>query len=183
MNWQRAHQFQCFWMLPLIAITALAIGYGYEREAAIGELLWLIPAGVLAWTLIEYMLHRFVFHLGISNPRIRALVDSFHHEHHVHPRDVAYLFVRPGYAIAVSLLLAGVLVALTDNLFRTAGLISGIWTGFLWYESVHYRVHLTAANGGWIGHRRRAHFQHHFHSSKRRFGVTTSLWDHVFRTG
>ena len=136
----------------------------------------LFPFGVFLWTPIEYLLHRFVFH------RFRGIVGSFHHEHHAEPRNLKYLVVRPAYAVGVSALLVTGAWSLTGNFAQTACLMSGIWAGYVYYESVHYRVHFSSAAGGLIGLQRRAHFRHHFYNSKQCFGVTTPLWDYVFRT-
>jgi 4-hydroxysphinganine ceramide fatty acyl 2-hydroxylase len=132
--------------------------------------------GILLWTLLEYLLHRFVFH------RFRGIVGSLHHEHHGAPRNIQYLFVRPGYSIGVSALFIALLWWISGDIAQTLQLMAGIWAGYLYYESVHYRVHFTPADGGWIGRQRRAHFRHHFHNARKCFGVTTPLWDYVFRT-
>jgi len=47
---------------------------------------------------------------------------------------------------------------------------------------VHYRVHVGDANRGWIARQRRMHFHHHFRNSKQSFGVTTPIWDYIFKT-
>jgi sterol desaturase/sphingolipid hydroxylase (fatty acid hydroxylase superfamily) len=132
--------------------------------------------GIVLWTLLEYLLHRFVFH------RFRGIVGSFHHEHHGAPRDAKYLFVRPPYSIGISALFVALIWWMTGDIAQTLKLMAGIWLGYLYYESVHYRVHFSPADGGWIGRQRRAHFRHHFHNSRKCFGVTTPLWDYVFRT-
>jgi sterol desaturase/sphingolipid hydroxylase (fatty acid hydroxylase superfamily) len=132
--------------------------------------------GLILWTLIEYLLHRFIFH------RFRGFVGSFHMEHHVTPGNLKYLFVRRPYAIGVSVLAIAVIGFITGSFLQTAGLIGGIWTGYLYYESVHYRIHFTSGEGWLIARQRRAHFRHHFHDAKRCFGVTTPVWDYVFRT-
>jgi hypothetical protein len=132
--------------------------------------------GILLWTLLEYLLHRFVFH------RYRGIVGSFHHEHHGAPRNLNYLFVRLPYSIGLSAVFVAAIWALTGDIVRTMQFMAGIWLGYIYYESVHYRVHFSPAEGGWIGHQRRAHFRHHFHNSRKWFGVTTPLWDYVFRT-
>jgi hypothetical protein len=132
--------------------------------------------GVVLWTLIEYLLHRFVFH------RFHGIVGSFHHEHHQEPRNLRYLFVRPAYGAGISMLSILVIWAITGDMSQTLKLMAGIWLGYAYYEIVHYRIHFTATEGGLIGLQRRAHFQHHFHNSRRCFGVTSPLWDWVFRT-
>src|SRR5262245_35956039 len=139
----------------------------------------LVPAfilGLVFWTLIEYLLHRFVFH------RFRGIVGSYHLEHHAAPRDLRYIFVQKSWAIGISALLILALWGVTGNLLQTVGLMGGIWAGYLYYESVHYRVHFTASEGWWIARQRRAHFRHHFHDARKGFGVTTPIWDYVFRT-
>jgi hypothetical protein len=132
--------------------------------------------GLVLWTLLEYLLHRFVFH------HFHGIVGTYHLEHHVAPRDLRYIFVRKPWAVGISVLLILVLWGLTGNFLQTAGLMAGIWTGYLYYEAVHYRVHFTSSEGWLIARQRRQHFRHHFHDARRCFGVTTPLWDYVFRT-
>jgi 4-hydroxysphinganine ceramide fatty acyl 2-hydroxylase len=132
--------------------------------------------GIFLWTLMEYLLHRFVFH------RYRGIVGSFHLEHHGAPRNLTYLFVKPPYSIGISLLLIVVIRAITGNIVQTLEFMAGIWLGYVYYESVHYRIHFSPADKGWIARQRRAHFRHHFYNNRKWFGVTTPLWDYVFRT-
>src|SRR6185503_5314008 len=91
--------------------------------------------GIVLWTLLEYLLHRFVFH------RFRGIVGSFHHEHHGTPRNLQYLFVRPVFSIGVSVIMVGAIWALTGSIVQTLQFMAGIWLGYAYYESVHYRVH------------------------------------------
>jgi sterol desaturase/sphingolipid hydroxylase (fatty acid hydroxylase superfamily) len=132
--------------------------------------------GIISWTLLEYLLHRFVFH------RFRGLLGSLHHEHHGTPRNLQYLFVRPPYSIGVSALSVLMLWLATSNIVQSLQFMAGIWLGYIYYETVHYRVHFSPAEGGLLRRQRRAHFRHHFHNAKKCFGVTSPLWDYVFRT-
>jgi sterol desaturase/sphingolipid hydroxylase (fatty acid hydroxylase superfamily) len=175
-------RFPCFWLLPVIGIALLAVTKQYEGNGGIWSLLWLLPLGILLWTLLEYVLHRFVFHLRARNATLRGILDTLHQNHHADPRDIRFLLVQPAYALVISAVIASGIVAITGKPFWMAGLMCGIWAGFLAYETVHYRVHLSSSETGWIRKRRRAHFHHHFSNARRCFGVTTSLWDHVFGT-
>ena len=168
-------------MLAMVLIYAAGL---LEPERPATDFLWLFPLGVFAWTLLEYGLHRFVFHvlLDFRNPAVSEFVNASHLSHHAAPRDPDKLLVRPGYGLAVSALLFGSAYLLSGSIFSAAGIMAGIWAGFLYYEAVHYRVHLTAAPSGFIARQRRAHFYHHFTNRKRCFGVTSPLWDYVFRT-
>jgi sterol desaturase/sphingolipid hydroxylase (fatty acid hydroxylase superfamily) len=135
------------------------------------------------WTALEYGLHRCVFHLDGENTAARRMLTLSHFDHHDDPRDAGKVLVRTEPALILSLVLFLLLYAVSLNLSWTAGLMAGVWSGFLYYEIVHYRVHCTPATSGLIGRQRRAHFHHHFAHNGQCFGVTTPLWDYVFRTG
>jgi 4-hydroxysphinganine ceramide fatty acyl 2-hydroxylase len=182
---ERLWYFRSFWIFPLTALALLSITDRVDPPNRIGELLWLFPLGVLIWTLLEYGLHRFVFHVRVplTSPRLRAIVNSSQHlEHHASPRDRSRVLVHPVFGMVVSLIVYGILYASLGNLFEAAGVMSGVWAGFLYYEAVHYRVHFSLSPSGLIGWQRRAHFYHHFTNNKRSFGVTSPLWDYVFRS-
>jgi len=53
---------------------------------------------------------------------------------------------------------------------------------YLYYEWLHWASHKvapTTAYGRWV---RKNHFAHHFNSPKHNHGVTSGIWDVVFRT-
>jgi 4-hydroxysphinganine ceramide fatty acyl 2-hydroxylase len=181
---KRLLRFRCFWIFPALAIVLLYIASRVEPQRPNADLVWLFCIGVFMWTLLEYGLHRFVFHIHfqVRSRRLRELLNASHMNHHAAPRNADKLLVRAPYAMAVSLVLFAVVYSLSRSLFSTAGSMAGIWAGFLYYEAVHYRVHLTTSPSGLIAIQRRAHFHHHYTNHERCFGVTSPLWDHVFGT-
>lgn len=181
---ERLYRFRSFWIFPLLATLLLTISSRAEGPENRSHFLPLFAVGLFAWTLIEYGLHRFVFHVQIPlrNPRLRELVNSSHLTHHASPRDPDKVLVRSFYGIAVSIVIYGLVYLITGSLFSAAALMTGIWAGFLYYEAVHYRVHFSLSPSGLIARQRRTHFYHHFSNNKRCFGVTSPLWDYVFGT-
>ena len=181
---ERLVRFRSFWIFPLLAVVLLYASFRVEPKSRLGALLWLIPLGVLMWSLLEYGLHRFVFHIRfeLRNPKLKEIINASHLSHHAAPRDPSKLLVRTSYGLFISGLLFALLWAASGSLYSTAGVLAGIWVGFLYYESVHYRVHLTHSASGLIAWQRRSHFYHHFTNKDRCFGVTSPLWDHVSRT-
>ena len=181
---ERLYRFRSFWIFPLIAIALVYTTSRIESQARVGDLLWLLPLGMLIWTLLEYGLHRFVFHiqLPIRNARLRDIVNASHLGHHAAPRDPRKVLVQPLYGLVISAVLYGSISAITRDMFSAAGVMAGIWAGFLYYEAVHYRVHFSLSGSGLIARQRRAHFYHHFTNNKRCFGVTSPFWDWVFST-
>ena len=181
---ERLYRFRSFWIFPPIALVVLNLAFRAEPQSSRIDLLWLFLLGMVIWTLLEYGLHRFVFHIQVppQNPRLRNLVNAIHLGHHSSPRDAMKVLVRPVYALAVSAVLYGILDLVSSSLFVSAGIMAGTWAGFLYYEAVHYRVHFSLSPSGIISRQRRAHFHHHFTNNRRCFGVTSPLWDHVFGT-
>jgi sterol desaturase/sphingolipid hydroxylase (fatty acid hydroxylase superfamily) len=171
-------------MFPSLAILLISVSRLLEPGRQARELLSLFPVGVFAWTLLEYGLHRFVFHIDFEfrNQKTAEFINGSHLNHHAAPRDPDKLLVKPGYGLTVSSILFAFAYLLSGSLFTASGIMAGIWAGFLYYEAVHYRVHLTTAPSGFIAQQRRAHFYHHFTNKEKCFGVTSPLWDHVFRT-
>jgi sterol desaturase/sphingolipid hydroxylase (fatty acid hydroxylase superfamily) len=90
--------------------------------------------------------------------------------------------VQPLYGLVISAILYGLMYAAIRNPLSATVVMIGIWTGFLYYEAVHYRVHFSLSPSGLIARQRRTHFYHHFTNNKRCFGVTSPLWDYVFGT-
>jgi 4-hydroxysphinganine ceramide fatty acyl 2-hydroxylase len=181
---ERLYRFRSFWIFPLVAAALLWFAFRLEPHRRSTDLLWLFAIGVFCWTLLEYGLHRFVFHIQIPlrNARLRDLVNASHAAHHAAPRDPNNVLVKPLFGLVVSAILWGAAYIVSGSVFSAAGIIAGIWAGFLYYEAVHYRVHFSLAVSGLVARQRRAHFYHHFTNNKRAFGVTSPLWDYVFGT-
>jgi 4-hydroxysphinganine ceramide fatty acyl 2-hydroxylase len=181
---EELYRFRSFLIFPVIAFVLLWVSMDAEPSRRPSELLWILPIGILTWTLLEYCLHRFIFHIQVPlrDPRLREIVNASHLAHHASPRDRGKVLVRPGYGLVVSSILYGLIYLLTRSVFLTSGLVAGVWAGFLYYEAVHYRVHFSLSGSGFIARQRRTHFYHHFTNNKRCFGVTSPLWDYVFGT-
>ena len=174
-------RFCSFWFYPSAAAILVYFAARVETDRSFIEYLWLVSAGLLLWTLLEYGLHRVVFHWSPSNASLRELVYQFHLAHHADPRNPNKIFVRPLFSIPLSALILSTLHAWTTSLFSAGGLMMGLWAGFLYYEWVHYSVHVRSRSHGVEWHRRR-HFFHHFIDEKNCYGVTSPVWDVVFGT-
>jgi sterol desaturase/sphingolipid hydroxylase (fatty acid hydroxylase superfamily) len=139
--------------------------------------LFAIGLGAVAWTLLEYLLHRFVFH-GASATRLGA---KEHRRHHAQVDYFAPWWKKALAALAataVMLPLAIVAEGATIGLSFTAGFIGM----YLLYEVLHRRAHTHPPKGPYGRWRRRNHFAHHFVDPRRGQGVTTPVWDWVFGT-
>jgi sterol desaturase/sphingolipid hydroxylase (fatty acid hydroxylase superfamily) len=157
----KAEYFADFFITPPItlAFAALSISRGFS-VAWIAMFL----AGVAAWTLYEYVLHRFGLH---QLPVLRDI----HALHHLNQKD--HIGVHPAVTAAIYAafwLLFGI---------HSSALMVGFSTGYIGYAALHTACHYSAA--GQLGAAKRRHVAHHrYHNVN--YGVTTSFWDRLFGT-
>lgn len=138
--------------------------------------------GVLAWTFTEYMLHRFLFHMR-PGPVRKAKIRQFmmHGYHHEFPNDKMRLVAPPLMSWPIGLGLA-LLYRLILGPVAWWPMFAGTCLGYLAYDWIHYYTHHftpTTALGKYL---RRIHMVHHFANSEANHGISSPLWDVVFRT-
>jgi len=154
-------------LLLLLLASTLAWGTPW------GDVAWFCAgvAGVVAYSLLEYVLHRFVLHHLRPFSRMHGL-------HHLHPAALVGTPTAYTAAIGGSVLLAAWWAA-GWNL--GCGFTFGVMLGYFWYGLVHHAVHHWSARKGSYLHRlKRRHNVHHYAPQACNYGVTTSFWDQVF---
>lgn len=140
----------------------------------------LFVLGLLAFTLIEYLTHRYVFHMDTYTELRKKIQYLFHGVHHEYPKDKTRLAMPPiaSVTLATALLLIFRLV-MGDLVFS---FLPGILMGYAEYLFVHYILHAyqPPKNGFkilWIHHG-----IHHYKNPEKAYGVSSPLWDYIFRT-
>jgi dihydroceramide fatty acyl 2-hydroxylase len=164
--------------LPVIAAMVWHSAFHY---APYGGMLLGVPAGVVLWTLTEYAIHRGLFHFTPRHRIGRALAYLIHGVHHAYPSDPGRLVMPPVVSVPLAVLFYALFVAAAGQQLGEA-LFVGFVAGYVAYDTVHYIVHTRPARARWLTALQQNHMRHHFERHDRRFGVSTTLWDHVFRT-
>jgi sterol desaturase/sphingolipid hydroxylase (fatty acid hydroxylase superfamily) len=139
-------------------------------------------AGVLTWTLTEYVLHRYVFHWTKDTPRGRRLHFLIHGVHHDYPSDKDRLVMPLGVSVPLSLFFYWLFVMVMFGVHLGEPFFAGFVVGYLAYDGTHYAIHHFRPQtriGKWL---RRHHMLHHHADHDGGFGVSSPLWDLVFRT-
>lgn len=164
-----------------VPVVAGGIWLGLDRGLSAGTVALLVLAGLVIWTPTEYWLHRLVFHW---QPRFRGgdrLHFMIHGVHHDHPNDAMRLVMPPAASIPLAALFGG-LFALIFGAPHAYPLFSGFIAGYLVYDYTHYHVHHHTPKTD-LGRRlREQHMRHHFQDHHYGFGVSSPLWDVVFKT-
>jgi dihydroceramide fatty acyl 2-hydroxylase len=153
---------------------------GADRGWSAWQLVLLTLGGLGIWTLTEYWLHRLVFHWEPDNDFGRRMHFIIHGVHHDHPNDKLRLVMPP----AVSIPLAALFFLAFSVLFGDAAfpLFAGFIGGYLGYDYTHYYVHHFVPKSEFAKRLREQHMRHHFQDHRFGFGVSSPLWDVVFRT-
>ena len=141
----------------------------------------LYAGGVLAWTLTEYVLHRFFFHWIPAGKFGARMHFVFHGVHHDYPNDTMRLVMPPALSVPLAALFY-LLFLLLFGKALAAPFFAGFVSGYLFYDLSHYAIHhATLKHPFWLNLKKH-HVFHHYKDGKRGFGVSSKLWDKVFNT-
>jgi len=152
--------------------TALLAAGVRQHRGSWAAAFFTVLAGLIVFSFIEYVFHRWIFH-GPESMYRRG-----HDSHHVDPRgyDALPFFLPSAILLGLTLAFSWVMPA------AHACLMGGsIAFGYVAYGLSHFAIHATRFRQPWIRHWAARHHVHHHHPDAN-FGVTTSLWDHVLGT-
>jgi sterol desaturase/sphingolipid hydroxylase (fatty acid hydroxylase superfamily) len=167
------------WFIPVIAVC---LWYSSARQGLdtllIGGLFF---AGLLGWTLVEYLLHRWLFHLPPSSIRIVKEVQYvLHGYHHDFPDDPGRLVAPPALSWPLALGVGLIYAALFGSWWTAV--FAGTVAGYLGYDWMHYYTHHARPKNPVGRFMRRFHFEHHFGTAYSQFGLSSPLWDYLLGT-
>ena len=161
------------------AIVALEI-WGLSR-VSVPATIALGVLGYVLWTMLEYWLHRIVFHFEPEEGWGARLHYIIHGVHHDHPNDPLRLVMPPAVSVPLALLFFALFYAvLGPNL--APGLTAGFLAGYLVYDMTHFYMHHGQPRSRLGRFLRERHMRHHFQDDTRGYGVSAPYWDDVFRT-
>ena len=168
------------WGLYLPILILLPI-YAYNYIGFSGlNIFLLFLGGIFFWSLFEYLMHRFVFHYVAHTDRGKRINYVLHGNHHEYPRDKERLFMPAAPSLIISSTLFFLFwLVLDKNIFA---FFPGFILGYLIYGSMHYAIHAWNPPFKWMKGLWRNHHLHHYNHDHKAFGVSSTLWDHVFGT-
>ncbi|NXA90644.1 FA2H hydroxylase, partial [Melanocharis versteri] len=140
--------------------------------------------GMILWSLLEYLIHRFVFHMKppASSYYLITLHFLLHGQHHKSPFDSSRLVFPPVPASLVIGFFYGVLRLLLPQVLGLSVFVGGL-CGYVIYDMMHYYLHYGSPRKGTYLYGLKAyHVKHHFEHQKSGFGISTRFWDYPFRT-
>lgn len=137
--------------------------------------------GAFIWTLLEYSLHRWVFHVETRNAGRWLCTFHFlmHGLHHKTPFDPYRLVFPPFPALIIAMIIYAPIsvIATYPRVLLAGGLL-----GYLAYDMIHYYLHYGNPRLWHLYQMKRYHYQHHFVHHQLGFGISSPLWDFIFGT-
>ncbi|KAE9983699.1 hypothetical protein BLS_003846 [Venturia inaequalis] len=175
-----------WWVVPLVWVPPVAFGtFLASRNLPMAQTPLYWAFGLAFWTIVEYTLHRCLFHLDEKLPDNRVAITLhflLHGIHHYLPMD-KYRLVMPPTLFVV---LAAPFWKLAHTLFfynwyaAVAVYCGGVF-GYICYDLTHYFLHHRSLPSYYQA-LKKYHLAHHFADYENGFGVTSRFWDRVFGT-
>ncbi len=170
--------------LPLIIFGVISVAlvyYGiFEKGFEAPVMVALFFGGLFFFTLVEYLMHRYLYHIPANTPRKQKISYTMHGVHHDYPKDKSRLAMPPVLSLVVATVLFIIYRAvLGDYVF---GFLAGFLIGYAGYLAVHYSVHAFKVPNNFLKTLWHHHSIHHYREPDRAFGVSSPLWDHIFAT-
>lgn len=170
-------------VIMYICIATAFLSYAfYTTTIALFPAVIMFVGGVLLWTLLEYWIHRHLYHYDTDIGWLQKIQYHGHHIHHQYPRDYSRLAMPPVPALVLLSLVFGLLYLIAGQYALV--LFPGFVVGYMLYILLHYAFHrfnpprFKPLRKLWTWHA----LHHYKYPESHAFGVSTTLWDTVFGT-
>ncbi|KAJ5948145.1 hypothetical protein N7466_001160 [Penicillium verhagenii] len=176
-----------WYVVPIIWLPPVAygtmIGTAGLGDPVAGAAYWF--GGVFLWSLIEYLMHRFLFHIDNWLPDNRVgltLHFLLHGIHHYLPMDKYRLVMPPTLFVALAAPFWKLAHAVFFyNWYAAVTVFCGGVFGYICYDLTHYFLHHRNLPS-YYKELKKYHLQHHYADFENGFGVTSRFWDRIFGT-
>lgn len=172
-----------WWAIPAIWMPVVLwnLNRSIEMNISPHALVACIVSGIFIWTLMEYVLHRFLFHIELSGPWGNTIHYLLHGCHHKHPMDGLRLVFPPAATFILLFPIWGFFKSVFPTPYRNA-IFGSVLLGYIMYDCTHYYLHHGKPLTGVSNFLKRYHMNHHFRIHDKGFGITSHFWDIIFGT-
>lgn len=177
-------------LVPIIYVPVILF-FAYSslmvHQVSLTSFALLFFVGIVVWTLFEYFLHRYLFHLQIDSDFGRRLHFMIHGCHHDYPNDSMRLVIPPLASLFLAVLTYWMFYCFTVLLFGLSlGMHHAFYASFVFgyvvYDMMHYASHYAKFKNKWFRNIQKNHLDHHYVDHDKGFGLSNVFWDRVFGT-
>lgn len=173
------------WLVPLFIFVPVVVFFLYRsifmlhiHGLAIGVF---YIAGLAAWSLVEYVLHRWVFHTELPGELGRRIHFIMHGVHHDYPNDTHRLVMVPSFSIPLAAFFYCLFWLFIGPVY-VAPMFAGLVTGYLIYDMTHYAIHHYGFKSKYWLRLKVNHMKHHYQQPDRGYGVSSTIWDIILKS-
>ncbi|CAB10119.1 Ceramide very long chain fatty acid hydroxylase scs7 [Schizosaccharomyces pombe] len=174
-----------WYMIPLIWVPCVTYGFLYACTGIpFSVAITFFIIGLFTWTLVEYTMHRFLFHLDEytpDHPIFLTMHFAFHGCHHFLPADKYRLVMPPALFLIFATPWYHFIQLVLPHYIGVAG-FSGAILGYVFYDLTHYFLHHRRMPNAYLTDLKTWHLDHHYKDYKSAYGITSWFWDRVFGT-
>jgi sterol desaturase/sphingolipid hydroxylase (fatty acid hydroxylase superfamily) len=164
-----------------LVFSVLILIYAVLRtELEVWRALYMIPLGMITFSLVEYVIHRWVFHFNAVTEKQKQLKYKIHGVHHEYPRDKDRLVMPPVLSIVLAILFYGFFRMIAGKYVLL--FYPGFLSGYSIYLLIHYAIHRYRPPANFLRFLWTHHALHHYKSEDAAFGVSNPVWDLIFGT-
>jgi dihydroceramide fatty acyl 2-hydroxylase len=166
------------WWLPIAFVFFV---FALNNGIRLIELPIFLVSGFLGWAFVEYMLHKYVFHMKSKTFLTNALHFLVHGYHHLLPMDHLRLVFPPTFGSIIGVAIYGSL-RLCFPLPVAQAQFAGMIIGYVFYDCTHYFVHHKQMNIPFFREMKKHHLYHHYNNHESNYGISMKLYDYLFGT-
>jgi len=170
-------------LVPVFIFVPVIIYFIYEafqNNLGVVTFTEMFITGLIVWTLVEYVMHRFLFHyMPADKPWAQRLHFIFHGVHHDYPSDAKRLVLPPSVSIPLALAFYFMFNAILPVNY-IYGFFPAFLIGYLFYDESHYAIHHFNFKGKIWKKIKQHHMLHHYSDPAKGYGVSSPLWDKIF---
>lgn len=170
-----------FPVILYFSLAAFVLLYGIlVKDINVFSRIYLFPLGIIFFTLIEYLIHRFIFHFKTETEKERNLQYTIHGVHHEFPKDKDRLVMPPILSIVLAVFFYFLFkITMGDNTYI---FYPGVVAGYSIYLLIHFAVHRYRPPNNFFKYLWKHHSLHHYKSTDAYFSVSFPVWDYIFGT-
>ncbi|MBL7926151.1 MAG: sterol desaturase family protein [Bacteroidia bacterium] len=172
-------------LVPIVLYSVVSLYCMWVANNGSIDLVWwmqllLYVAGILIFTLVEYAIHRFVFHFNAETEQQQKIQYNIHGVHHEYPRDKDRLVMPPVISVFLALFFYFLFFFLSGKFHLP--LFAGFIEGYCVYLFIHYAIHRFRTPKNFLKILWKHHSLHHYGKCDTAFAVSFPFWDYVFNT-
>jgi sterol desaturase/sphingolipid hydroxylase (fatty acid hydroxylase superfamily) len=172
-------------LTPFFFYTAVVFCLAFfaaREDLSAWSIVLLLGSGFFSWSLIEYGLHRFIFHYDARSRFGRKLLYHAHLSHHENPQATNRIFASLSLSAPIAGMYWLLAWAAIGSQAAASYLFIGMSAGYFCYEWLHFQCHHGRSRLRLFRYLRKYHLLHHYKTPGLRFGVTSPFFDLVFGT-